>query len=216
MTDGELDKAFIDLAESGEYDKLLRQMRAKWSRIPRDEVRHFIQEACEEVVRRSKNGQNVTNLPGLMRTIADRAMSKYWDELTETRDAAAAMERLANHGLLWRHDEEAVARVQRAAYFVRSLVSRLDNQNWQRTIYAILDAAVEGRQAENKDLAEVLGAKPDTVAKWKERAAGRLAAILREEGYDSLETLLSLPSPIDDEDDDLDDEYLDDEEYEDD
>lgn len=200
MTGGELDQAFFDLAESGEYDKLLRQMRAKWSRIPRDEVRHFIQEACEEIVRRAKAGQNITNLPGLMRTIADRALSKYWDELTETRDAEAAMERFASQGLLWRHDEEAVEGVQRAADFVRSLVPRLDNQNWQRTIYAILDAAVEGSQAENKDLAGVLGAKPDTVGKWKERAAGRLAAILREEGYDSLETLLSPPSLIDEED----------------
>lgn len=214
MTDDELDQAFLDLAESGEYDKLLRQMRSKWSRIPRGEVRHFIQEACEEVVRRAKDGQNITNLPGLMRTIADRALSKYWDELQGTRDAQDAIDRLAFQGLLWRHDEEAVARVQRAADFVRSLVPRLDNQNWQRTIYAILGAAVEGRQAENKDLAEVLGAKPDTVGKWKERAAARLAVILRAEGYDSLETLLHPPSPTDE--DDSDDEDFDDEECEDD
>lgn len=214
MTDDELDQAFLDLAESGEYDKLLRQMRAKWSRIDREEVLQFIQEACAEVVHRVREGQEVTNLPGLIRRIADRALSKYWEELQETRDAQAAMDRLASQGLLWRHDEEAVARVQRAADFVRTLVPRLDNQNWQRTIYAILDAAVEGRQADNKDLAEVLDAKPDTVGKWKERAAGRLAAILREEGYDSLETLLSPPSPTDE--DDSDDEDTDDEEYEDD
>lgn len=212
MTDDELDQAFLDLAESGEYDKLLRQMRAKWGRIPRGEVRHFIQEACEEVVRRAKNGQNITNLPGLMRTIADRALGKYWDELQETQDAQHAMERLASHGLLWRHDEEAVARVHRAADFVRSFVPRLDNQNWQRTINAILDAATEGRQVENKDLAEVLGAKPDTVGKWKERAIGRLAVILREEGYESLETLLNPPAP-DNPKDDSNGEDPDDEEY---
>jgi hypothetical protein len=214
VTEDELDQMFLQLAETGEYDKLLSQMRAKWSGIPRDEVRHFIQDACAEVVRRTKEGQTVTNLPGLIRTIADRALGKYWHELQDTNDAQRAMERLAAHGLLWRHDEEAVARVRRAADFVRALVPKLDNENWRRTIYAVLDAASEGRQAENKDLAAVLDAKPDTVGKWKERAIGRLAALLREEGYKSLDTLL-LPPVIDDKGEEEPDEFDEDEEYDD-
>lgn len=197
MTDDELDRAFLHLAESGEYDRLLRQMRTKWSRIPRDEVLHFIQDACGEVVLRAKEGQTITNLPGLLRTIADRALGKYWDELQDTKDAQRAMQRLADHGLLWRHDEEAVAGVRRAADYVRTLLPKLDNENWRRTINAILDAATEGRQADNKDLAEVLDAKADTVGKWKERAIRRLATLLREEGHDSLDSLL-LPPVIDD------------------
>lgn len=214
MNDDELDQAFLDLAE-GEYDRLLAQMRTKWSGVPREDVRHFIQEACEEVVRRVKAGGTITNLPGMIRTIADRALGKYWAELQESHDVERAMGRLASYGLLWRHDEETVTRVQRAAAYVRSLVPKLDNENWQRTIVAILDAAVEGRQAENKDLGEVLGAKPDTVGKWKERAIRRLVAILREEGYESLEALLA-PPPKDEDDDPYEEESDDDEEYKDD
>lgn len=212
MTDDELDQAFLDLAGTGEYDKLLGQMRTKWSGVPREEVRHFIQEACEEVVRRAKAGQKITNLPGLIRTVSDRMLGKYWNELQEARDVEKAMSRLATYGLLWQHDEETVIRVRRAADYVRTLVPKLDNDNWRRTILAMLDAAVEGQQAENKDLAEVLGAKPDTVGKWKERAISRLAVILREEGYDSLDALLNPPTAADDEVDD----QTDDEEYEDD
>lgn len=203
MTDDELDHEFVRLAETGEYDKLLRQMRAKWSGIPRDEVRHFIQDACAEVVRRAKDGQRINNLPGLLRTIADRSLGRYWEELQDTKDAQRAMDRLAAHGLLWRHDEEAVARVKRAADYVRTLVPKLDNENWRRTIYAILDAASEGRQAENKDLADVLDAKPDTVGKWKERAVGRLTGLLREQGYDSIDSLLLPSDNAHDEDEEL-------------
>ncbi len=115
MTDDELDQAFYDLTESREYDKILRQMRAKWDGIPREEVLHFIQDASEEVVRRVKAGQSVTNLPGLIRTIADRLLGKYWNELQDAKDAQRAMDRLAARGVLWRHDEEAVDRIQRAA-----------------------------------------------------------------------------------------------------
>jgi hypothetical protein len=210
MNDDELDRAFLDLAGSKEYDRLLAQMRTKWSGVPREDVRHFIQGACEEVVRRVKAGGTITNLPGMIRTIADRALGKYWSELQESHDVEEAMARLASYGHLWRHDEETVARVERAAEYVRSLVPKLDNENWQRTVVAILDAAAEGRQAENKDLAEVLGAKPDTVGKWKERAIKRLAGILREEGYESLEALLA-PAAEDDEDDGDGDEPYDEE-----
>lgn len=205
MTDDELDQAFYRLTGSGEYDKILRQMRAKWDGIPREEVLHFIQDASEEVVRRVKAGQSVTNLPGLIRTIADRLLGKYWKELQDAKDAYGAMDRLAARGVLWRHDAEAIERIHRAARYVHALVPKLDNENWRRTIYAILDATTEGRQADNKALAELLGAKPDTIGKWKERAIARLASIVREEGYDSFEAVLNPPIPTTHEDDD--DEY---------
>lgn len=199
MTDDELDQAFYDLTQGGDYDKILRQMRAKWDGIPREEVLHFIQDASEEVVRRVKAGQSVINLPGLIRTVADRLLGKYWSELQDAKDARRAMDRLAARGVLWRHDEEAVERIQRAADYVRRLVPKLDNENWRRTIYAILDATTEGRQADNKALAELLDAKPDTIGKWKERAIARLAVIVREEGYESLEAVLNPPISTTDE-----------------
>lgn len=214
MTEDELDQAFLDLADCGEYDRILSQLRTKWSGIAREEVRHFVQDASEEVVRRVKAGQAVTNLPGLIRTIADRLLGKYWEELREAKDAQRAMDRLAAQGVLWRHDEEAVERIQRTADYVRTLVPKLDNENWRRTIYAVLEATSEGRQADNKTLAELLGAKPDTVGKWKERAIARLVVIVREEGHESLEAVLNPPSPTPDEHDD--DEYEDDEEFDDD
>lgn len=215
MTEDELDQAFFDLADCGEYDRILSQMRTRWSGIAREEVRHFVQDACEEVVRRIKAGQAVTNLPGLIRTIADRLLGKYWEELLEAKDAQRAMDRLAAQGVLWRHDEEAVERIQRTADYVRTLVPKLDNENWRRTIYAILEATSEGRQADNKTLAEFLGAKPDTVGKWKERAIARLVLIVREEGHDSLEAVLNPPTPTTDDQDDY-DEYEEDEEFDDD
>jgi hypothetical protein len=215
MTEDELDQAFFDLADCGEYDRILSQMRTKWSGIAREEVRHFVQDASEEVVRRIKAGQAVTNLPGLIRTIADRLLGKYWEELRAAKDAQRAMDRLAAQGVLWRHDEKAVERIQRTADYVRTLVPKLDNENWRRTIYAILEATSEGRQADNKTLAELLGAKPDTVGKWKERAIARLVVIVREEGHESLETVLNPPSPTTDDQDDY-DEYEDDEEFDDD
>lgn len=215
MTEDELDQAFFDLADGGEYDRILSQMRTKWSGIAREEVRHFVQDASEEVVRRIKAGQTVTNLPGLIRTIADRLLGKYWEELRAAKDAQRAMDRLAAQGVLWRHDEKAVERIQRTADYVRTLVPKLDNENWRRTIYAILEATSEGRQADNMTLAELLGAKPDTVGKWKERAIARLVVIVREEGHESLEAVLDPPSPTTDDQADY-DESEDDEEFDDD
>ncbi|MEU1958467.1 hypothetical protein [Nocardia sp. NPDC019304] len=191
MTDDELDQEFYDLAESGEYDRILRQMRFKWSRVPREEVCHFVQDASEEVVRRVKAGQSVTNLPGLIRTIADRLLAKYWADLERAEEAQQTIGRLAAHGVLWRHDEETVERIQRTADYLRTLVHKLDNENHQRVINAILDATADGRQAENKDLADVLGCKADTAGKWKERAIVRLATIVRDEGYGPLELSLT-------------------------
>lgn len=210
MSEDELEQAYFDLVQDGDYDRLLSQLHSKWPRVPREDVCQFIQDASEEVVRRVKAGQSVTNLAGLIRTIADRLLRKYWDELQETRDAVEAMKRLAAHGALYRHDEESVARIQRAVEYVRSLLPKLDNENWQRTIEAMLDATVDGRQVENKDLAQLMGAKPDTVGKWKERAIARLALIVREEGYDSLQTVLHPLTPARDEHEFEDEEYEDD------
>lgn len=214
MTEDDLQQAFFVLTEKGEFDRLLSQMRTKWNSIPREEVRQCIQDASEEVVRRAKTGQSVTNFGGLLRTITDRMLGKLWNEMRDARDAQAAMERLAAQGVLWRHDSESIDRIKRAADYVRSLLPKLDNLNWQRTIGAILDATVEGRQAENKDLATVLDAKPDTVGKWKERASARLAEIVRQEGYGSLDVLLNSPAVENEEEDDEDHDY--DEELEDD
>lgn len=215
MTYDELEQAFIHLVETKEYDKILQQLTYKWDgSVDREDVIQFVQDASAEVVRRVKAGGAVTNLAGLIRTIATRNISKYCDELEQARDAHQAMERLAAQGALWRHDEEHQAGLQRAAEYVRGLLPKLDNDSHRRTIAAILDAATEGRQAENKDLAEVLGAKADTVGKWKQRAIDRLAEIVRDEGYGSLGAAIFPPVPdvneVEDDFDDFEEEERDD------
>lgn len=195
VTEEELEAAFIELIENRGFDRILGVLRAQWERVPRETILNIVHDAATEVVRRHRDGQVITNVPGLITTIARRALGKDWAAVQEAETAQSAIELQVMYPEVWRHDEERVARMQRAAAYVRTLVPKLDNENHRRTIYALLDAAEEGRQMQNKDLAELLGCSPDTAGKWKERAPERLLPILREAGFDTFDQLLARPEP---------------------
>lgn len=211
MTEDSLEAAFFELIEDGGLDRILRRLRMQWERIHRETILNVIRDAATEVVRRHREGQVVTNVPGLVTTIASRTLGKVWAAMQEAEAAQSAVELQTLYPEVWQHDEERVVKVKRAAAFVRTLVPNLDNENHRRTIYALLDAAEEGRQLQNKDLAERLGCSPDTAGKWKERAPARLLPILRDAGFDTLDQLLTRFEPSDDTEptnpDDLDEEH---------
>lgn len=202
MTDDELDQEFLRLAETGEADRILRGLRNRYDRVPRDVVLEVYRDATVEAVRRHKRGQTITNLAGLLTTIAKRRLQEVWEAIQEAEATQSLFELRARHPDVWEHDEEHVARVERAARFVRSLVPDLDNENYRRTLVTLLDAAQAGMQLENKELADVLGCAPNTAGMWKFRAFQRLRRLLEETGivtWEHLLELLPLPEDADDE-----------------
>lgn len=191
MTKDELDAAFLGLVESGEFDRILRNLRNAWDRVPRETVLDVVQEAATEVVRRHQDGQIFTNLAGLITTIARRNLIKVWEVIQEAEDVQSALKLRAKYPDAWRHDEERAERIERAAGFVRTLLPGLDNENYRLTLSAILDAAQQGKQLMPKDLAEQLDCSPNTASKWMERAPQRLLPVLTEAGFDTLDGLLN-------------------------
>jgi hypothetical protein len=78
VTPEELEAEFVRLAGEGELDKIQRILRSRRDQVPRDVVAEIVQDACLEVVRRQQAGGRITNLAGLIMTIASRALEKTW------------------------------------------------------------------------------------------------------------------------------------------
>jgi DNA-directed RNA polymerase specialized sigma24 family protein len=205
VTDDELDKAFLNLTETGELDKIFAQLRTAWDGLPREVVREALGDAMAEVVRQQRVGVNITNLPGLLQTVARRRLSKIW-EATKRDDAA--LDQLAGSLRAEAFDPERADKARRAVDYVRTLIPKVDNENYQRTLIEMLDAVVARRQLTPKDLAQTLGCTANTASKWLVRAPDRLLVVLQEAGYDTLDSLLNLP-PLDDDGELDDDEYHD-------
>jgi hypothetical protein len=210
VTNDELDKAFLALVEGGELDRILRQLRNKWDGVPRETVLNAVRDAASEVVRRAKSGQTIANLPGLIRTIAHRQLIRGWEDIEAADRAQGAIELQATHPEIWRHDETRVAKIERAADYVRTLVPKIESENYRATLYAMLDAAEEGDQLQPKQLAEQMACSPNTASKWMERAPLRLLPVMEDAGYTSFEELLNMPTPQHADDDTDQDEELDD------
>lgn len=205
MNDDELDQAFLTLTASGELDRIFRQLRNAWyGSLAREVVREALGDAMAEVVRLHQDGVQITNLPGLIQTVSRRRLSKIW-EATQREDSA--LEQLAGSLEAEKEDPERTTKVKRAAAHVRTLVPKLDNKNYQLTINAMLDAAEDRRQLTPQQLATAAGCTPNTASKWMERAPQRLLSILKDEGFDSLDSLLNVPPT----NHDIDDEEYDDE-----
>jgi DNA-directed RNA polymerase specialized sigma24 family protein len=201
MTDDELEQEFLRLAETGEVDRILRGLRNRYDRVPRDVVLEIYSDATVAVVQRHKRRQNITNLAGLLTTIAKRRLQEVWEAMQQAEATQSLFELRVQHPDVWEHDEERAAKVERAAGFIRDLVPRLDNENYRRTLVTLLDAAQAGMQLENKELADVLGCAPNTAGMWKLRAYQRLRRLLEEAGIVSWEHLLDLLPLPDDADD---------------
>lgn len=214
MTDDELEREFLRLAETGEVDRILRGLRNRYDRVPRDVVVDVYRDATVDVVRRHKRGQTITNLAGLLTTIAQRKLQAVWRAIQDAEESKSLLELRARHAEAFEHDEEREAKVERAAHFIRGLVPRLDNENYRRTLVTLLDAAQAGIQLENKELADILGCAPNTAGMWKLRAFQRLRPLLEEAGivaWEQLVDMLPLPEDEDDYDDATDDEETEDE-----
>lgn len=204
MTGDELDEAFLKLTETGELDRIFAQLRSAWDGLPREVVREALGDAMAEVVRQQQAGVTITNLPGLLQTVARRRLSKIWEA---TRRDDAALEQLADSLRAEALDPERGDKARRAVDYVRTLIPKVDNENYQRTLTEMLDAVIERRQLTPKELGEKFGCTANTASKWLVRAPERLLMVLQEAGYDTLESLLILP-PLDG-DDEPDDEYED-------
>jgi len=158
-------------------------------------------------VRLHQDSVQITNLPGLLQTVSRRRLSRIW-AVTQRDDAA--LERLTGSLDAETADPERTTKVKRAAAYVRTLVPKLDNKNYQFTINEVLDAAEERRQLTPKELSEKAGCNLNTASKWLERAPQRLLPILQEAGFDSLGGLLDMDRPPHDHEETDDDKDYDD------
>lgn len=206
MSDDDLNAAFLELVEGGGFDRILRTLRTQWDRMPRETILNAVRDAATEVVRRHRDGQKTDNVPALITTIARRMLIKIWSDVQDGESAESALKLQAEYPEVWQHDEERIAKIKRAAGYVRSLVPRVDNENYRRTLHEMLDAAEQGRQLMPKDLAEKLGCTPNTASKQLERAPVRLLPIMREEGFDSMDALLDMHTHFADAEDSEDEE----------
>jgi len=208
VTKEELEREFLRLAETGEVDRILRGLRSRYWRIPRADVVDAYGDAVVEVVRRWKSGQTITNLPGLLTTVARRRLAVISRLAHEEEDIRTLLEIGAREP--WEHNEERQTKIERGVLYIKALLPRLDNDNYRRTLVTILDAAKDGVQLENKELGSILGCAPNTAGMWRLRALQRLLPLLKETGIVSMEDLLEM-LPVSDNDEDNEDEELEDE-----
>jgi len=200
VTPEELEAEFVRLTEIGELDKIQRVLRARRDKVPREVVREIVQEACLEVVRRQQVGGRITNVAGLVMTIAGRLLDKAWQQMLDGFEVDAAFARRQREGG-WRHNEEWQARVERAVEYVFKVVAGWPADNLRRTLMVIIDAAVEGVQLEARDLDAVLGCARGTGRIWRDRAYDRLRAQMEKDGM-SWEEITGLLPEVDEHDQD--------------
>jgi hypothetical protein len=205
VTDDNVTTTFLKLVESGEFDRILRTLRNQWDRVPRETILDVVQDAAIDVGHRLSDGQAIGNVAALVTTVARRKLIKVWETIQNGKGAVSALELRAKYPAAWQHDEERIVKVKRAANYVRTLIPKVDNEKYRRTLYEMLDAAEQGRQLMPKDLAEKLECSANTASKQMERAPARLLPILKEAGFDTLDALLEIPSQTGD------DEHSDDE-----
>ena len=199
MTPEALEAEFIRLTEVGELDKIQRVLRARRDKVPHEVTREIVQEACLEVVRRQQTGGRITNVAGLVMTIAGRLHEKAWREMLDGFEVDAAFARRQRDGGVWSHDDEWHARIERAVEYVSKIVAGWPNDNHRRTLMVIIDAAVAGEQLEARDLDVVLGCARGTGRVWRDRALDRLRAQLEKDGM-SWEEITRLLPEIDEND----------------
>lgn len=182
MTPEELELEFVTLAQSGELDKIQMYLRARRDKVPREVVREIVQEACLEVVRRQQDGGRITNVAGLITTIARRQQDKVWKEMLEGAEIDSALARREAEGGEWCHDDQWQAKVERATEYIFKVVAGWPTDNLRRTLLTIIDAAAQGVQLESRDLDRVLECAHGTGRVWRDRAFDRLRVQLEKDG----------------------------------
>ena len=207
MTPEALEVEFVRLTEVGELDKIQRVLRSRRDKVPHEVKREIVQEACLEVVRRQQTGGRITNVAGLVMTIAGRLHEKTWREMLDGFEVDAAFARRQRDGGVWSHDDEWHARIERAVEYIHKIVAGWPADNHRRTLMVMIDAAVAGEQLEARDLDAVLGCARGTGRVWRNRALDRLRAQLEKNGmsWDDISRLI----PDIDEDDEHDSDVLD-------
>jgi hypothetical protein len=201
VTPDELEAEFIRLSQTGELDKIQRILRSRRVKVPRDVTREIVQEAGLEVVRRQRAGGKITNVAGLVMTIATRMLEKAWEQLRDGLEVEAEFARRERAGGQWQHDDAWQARIERAVEYVFKAVANWPADNLRRTLMTIIDAAVEGVQLEPHDLDELFGCARGTSAVWRRRAYDRLRVQFERDGI-SWEEATGLLLELDDDDGD--------------
>lgn len=204
MTPDELEAEFVRLTKERELDKIQRILRSRRDRVPRDVVAEIVQEACLEVVRRQQAGGRITNVAGLVMTIAGRMLEKAWVKMMDGVEVDAAFARRQREVGEWRHDDKWQAMIERATEYVFKVAASWPADNLKRALMTIIDAAAEGVQLEPRDLDELLGCARGTSAVWRRRAYDRLRAQLEEDGLSWEEISGPLPGLAEDDEDDYD------------
>jgi DNA-directed RNA polymerase specialized sigma24 family protein len=207
MTDDELEAAFIEQFGSGNIDKIRYSLAFRYPGVPKEEVDAAVQEACLAVVRRQKNGEDTSNVGGLVRQIARNKLFDLVAAAQQAQDSQYAVH--LRQGPEWGHHEEYEAGVERGIKYVRDIATGWDIDNYRRTILLLLDAAADGVFLMPKEIAEALGCSVSSAAKWREAGYARLRVQLAADSVmtmNELFELLPLAEEPDDETDDDEDE----------
>jgi hypothetical protein len=202
VTAEELEVEFVRLAAEGELDTIQRYLRARREKVPREVVREIVQEACQEVVRRQHEGGRITNVAGLVTTIARRMLDKAWQQMVDGFQVDVAFARREVEVGEWRHDDEWHARIERATRYVRQVVVGWPADSLRQTLMTIIDAAGQGVQLEARDLDALLGCARGTGRVWRDRAFDRLRVQLEKDGISWEEITGPLPEMNEDFEDD--------------
>jgi DNA-directed RNA polymerase specialized sigma24 family protein len=193
VTAEDLEAEFVRLAGVGELDKIHAYLCSRREKVPRDAVREIVQDACLEVVRRHQDGGRITNVAGLVTTIARRQLDKTWQQIVDGLEIDAALARRQIECGEWRHDDDWHARIERAIGYVSRIVASWPADNLRRTLMVIIDAARQGMQLEARDLDQILGCARGTGRVWRDRAMDRLRAQLEKDGISWEEIVGPLP-----------------------
>jgi len=209
VTPEELDAEFVRLTQTGELDKIQMYLRARRDKIPREVVHEILQEACYEVIRRQQDGGAITNVAGLLTTIARRRLDKVWADMLEGAEVEAAFARRQAEVGDWRHDDEWQVRIERATEYIFKVVAGWPASNLRHTLLTIIDAAAQGVQLEARDLDRILECAPGTGRVWRDRAFARLRVQLEKDGISWEEVTGGLPGLDEDDADELDEDRAD-------
>jgi DNA-directed RNA polymerase specialized sigma24 family protein len=170
---------------------LVRRLQSKWPGIASSEIDMAVAKAVDAAYEFIRTGKKVFQLVAFLWKVADRrAFDYHRSAVREIPTDPTILESVADPNSAApgaddeeRAEDERQKKVERAVKIARSLLPRLGQENVQRVMSLVIDAAEQGLvDLPNAHIADVLGLSLDTVKKSKSRGLQRLKRLAREEG----------------------------------
>lgn len=179
------------LHKSNALAGLVRRLQAKWPGLASSEIDMAVARAVDAAYEFISTGKKIFELVAFLWKIADRRAFDYHRlAVREIPTDPAILETMVDpNGPEPGEDDESASddrrqeKIRRAVTIARKLLPRLGQENLQRVMALVIDAAEQGLvDLPNAHIADVLGLSLDAVKKSKSRGLQRLRRIAREEG----------------------------------